>query len=163
MDQYPSIIQFMAKKLVTFTPDTDIWKAIDIILKRKISGTPVVNEKHELIGMLSEVDCLKVLLQGSYDHAKPGSMGTVGDYMTAAVKTIEADKTVFDAAHIFVHKGYKRLPVVQDGKLVGQISRSDVLRAIQSLGANLRHIPDSWKGREPSEIKHKTTHYSKNA
>ena len=164
MTDYPSVTEYMAKKLVTFTPDTDIRVAIDTILRRKISGTPVVNEKNQLVGMLSEVDCLKVLLEGPYNDPNAVSgFGTVGDYMSTNLRTIDADKTVFEAAVEFVHNGFKRLPVVHKGQLVGQISRSDVLRAIQNLEPAERHIPDSWKGREPVVPTHKKTHYSKNS
>ena len=164
MSFYPPVTEYMAKKLVTFTPDTDIRQAIDTILKRKISGTPVVNEKNQLVGMLSEVDCLKVLLEGPYNDPNAVSgFGTVGDYMSTSVTTIDAEKTVFDAAVEFVRNGFKRLPVVRKGELVGQISRSDVLRAIQKLEPTPRHIPDSWKGREPVVPAHKKSHYSKNS
>lgn len=64
MNQYPPVTKFMATKLITFTPETPINEAIDTILKKKISGAPVLNEKNELAGMLSEVDCLRILLEG---------------------------------------------------------------------------------------------------
>ncbi len=164
MLSYPPVVDYMASKLVTFTPDTDIREAIDTILKRKISGTPVVDENNQLVGMLSEVDCLKLLLEGPYnDQNGVGGLGKVGDYMSIKIKTIDADKTIFDAAVEFVHNGFKRLPVVQGNTLIGQISRIDVLRAIQKMGPELQHVPDSWRGRVPVIPKHKQTHYSQNS
>ncbi|GJM35712.1 MAG: hypothetical protein DHS20C18_47130 [Saprospiraceae bacterium] len=154
MQNYPSVTQFMATKLITFTPDMDIRLAVDTMLTKKITGAPVVNEKKEMIGMLSEVDCLKILIEGPYNQV-PSGKGTVGDYMSSSVRSITSDKTILDAAYEFVHSGYKRLPVMEDGRLIGQISRVDVLRAVQKIAPVLKHVPDSWKGREPAIADHK--------
>jgi len=162
MSKYPSITQYMATQLVTFKPETDIRDAIDIMLKKKISGAPVVNDKNEMIGMLSEVDCLRIIVDDTY-HEKPAQINTVEYYMSKALKSISPDKTILDAAYEFVHSGYKRLPVMKDGKLLGQISRVDVLRAIQKLKPEIKHIPDSWKGREPVLPEHKKSIYGKNS
>lgn len=162
MNQYPSVTKFMATKLITFTPETDIREAIDVILKKKISGAPILNEKRELVGMLSEVDCLRILLEGPYNE-EPKKMTKVADYMSTSVKTISTDKTILDAAYEFVHSGFKRLPVTENGQLVGQISRVDVLRAIQKMEPHIKHVPDSWKGREPKLPDHKKSRYSENA
>ncbi|MCB0578750.1 MAG: CBS domain-containing protein [Phaeodactylibacter sp.] len=162
MNQYPSVTKFMATKLITFTPETDIREAIDVILKKKISGAPILNEKRELVGMLSEVDCLRILLEGPYNE-EPKKMTKVADYMSTSVKTISTDKTILDAAYEFVHSGFKRLPVTENGQLVGQISRVDVLRAIQKMEPHIKHVPDSWKGREPKLPDHKKSRFSENA
>ncbi len=162
MADYPLVTDYMATKLVTFTPDTDIRVAINTILKRQISGAPVLNEKRELVGMLSEVDCLKILVKGPYDEA-PAEFGTVGNFMSTTVHTISADQTILYAAYEFVNSGYKRLPVVKDGKLIGQISRSDVLRAIQKMGPDIKMVPDSWKGRVPTIPNHKRGRHTENS
>ena len=162
MNQYPSVTKFMATKLITFTPETDIGQAIDIILKKKISGAPELNEKKELVGMLSEVDCLRILLEAPYNK-EPERMTTVADYMSSSVKTISSDKTILDAAYEFVNSGFKRLPVTENGELVGQISRVDVLRAIQEMTPHIKHVPDSWKGRQPELPNYKKSRYSENS
>ena len=162
MSEYPSVTKFMATKLITFTPEMDIRAAIDTLIKKKISGAPVLNEKKEIVGMLSEVDCLRLLLEGPYNK-EPSRKGTVGDFMTKITRTIDMDKTILDAAYEFVYAGYKRLPVIENGKLVGQISRSDILRAIQKIKPQIKHVPDSWKGREPSIADHKRSQYNENA
>ncbi len=162
MQNYPSVTQFMATKLITFTPDMDIRVAVDTMLKKKITGAPVVNERKEMIGMLSEVDCLKILLEGPYNQVPTGNE-TVGDYMSKSVRSIESEKTILDAAYEFVHSGYKRLPVMDNGRLIGQISRVDILRAIQQISPVLKVVPDSWKGREPSIADHKKSRNYNNA
>ncbi len=163
MNQYPSVTKYMATRLITFTPETDIREAIDIILKKKISGAPILNAKKELVGMLSEVDCLRILLEAPYNK-EPEKMTTVADYMSTTVKTISIEKTILDAAYEFVHSGFKRLPVIDgNGELVGQISRVDVLTAIQKIKPHIKHVPDSWKGREPSLPDHKKSRFTENA
>jgi CBS domain-containing protein len=162
MDLFPAVTKFMATKLVTFTPDTDIHVAIDTMLKRKISGAPVLDQTGKLVGMLSEVDCLGILLEGPYNE-EPGRIGTVADYMSRSVRTISSEKTVLDAAYEFVHSGLKRLPVCENGRLVGQISRIDVLKAVQKLRPVIRHVPDSWKGRAPVVPVFKSKNYTENA
>ncbi len=162
MNEYPAVTKFMATKLITFTPDTDISEAIEVMLKRKISGAPVLDKNKRLVGMLSEVDCLKILLEGPYNEL-PKRMEKVADYMSSSVKTINSDKSILDAAYEFVHSGMKRLPVVEKGKLVGQISRVDILKAIQKISPSIKHIPDSWKGREPSLADHKRSRHNENS
>ncbi|HMQ46254.1 MAG TPA: CBS domain-containing protein [Saprospiraceae bacterium] len=153
----------MATKLITFTPDADIREAIDVLLKKKISGAPVVDDKGKLIGMLSEVDCLRILLDGPYNKEPAKTLVCVRDYMSGDVTTISSEKTILDAAFLFVNSGLKRLPVLENGELIGQISRVDVLHAVAKMKPGIKHVPDSWKGREPAMPDHKKTHHSENA
>ena len=138
----------MATRLITFNPDTDIWDALKVIVKNKISGGPVINNQNELVGMLSEADCMRVILEGNYNN-QPGGKGTVSDFMNSSLTTIDVQTTLLEAAYSFAHSKYKRFPVLENGKLVGQISRSDVLRAIAKLRPSLDIKPDSWKVRMP--------------
>lgn len=142
------ITKYMATQLVTFTPDIDLREAIKIIVKRKISGAPVVNKDGELIGMLSEKDCINAIVEGPF-HSGPGAQGTVGDLMSTNVKTVEVDKNVLEIAYEFALSHYRRFPVCDNGRLVGQISRSDILRAILKMSPKIKHVPSSWVGREP--------------
>jgi len=120
---------YMARDLVTFKPDTDLFQAIHQLLQRKISGAPVVNEEGMLVGMLSEVDCLRAILTLTYHEEEFG--GKVSQYMSQDICTIEYDADIIKVADAFISKGMRRLPVVQRGRLVGQISRCDVLRAVE--------------------------------
>jgi predicted transcriptional regulator len=163
MKNYPLVTEYMATKLVTFQPEMDIRLAMDTLLKKKISGAPVLNAENELVGMLSEVDCMRILIEAPYNQNPKNAKDKVQDYMSTRLKIIRSDKNIFDAAHEFIHSGYKRLPVVEGQKLVGQISRVDVLRAIQNMKPDIKHVPDSWKGRAPAIANHKQTHYNKNA
>jgi len=120
---------YMADKLITFTPDTDLFDAINLLLEHRITGAPVICEDGKLIGLLSEADCLKAILTLTYHEEEMG--GRVGDYMSPEVYTINHDADIIAVAEDFINNGRRRLPVVKDGKLVGQISRRDVLRAVE--------------------------------
>jgi len=126
---------YMSSRLVTFRPETDLFEAINTFLKFKISGAPVVNDRGELVGLLSEVDCLKAILTLTYHEEEVG--GRVGDCMPQDVETISYDANIVEVAKIFIDKGRRRLPVTRDGKLVGQISRSDILRAVEEFAQHI--------------------------
>jgi len=122
-----SVKNYMACDLVTFTPETNVLAAIRTLLKHKISGAPVVDETGWIVGILSEYDCLKPNLESSYHH----DMGTlVKNCMSKKITTIDVNASLTQAAELFIKHGVRRLPVLENKKLIGQISRRDVLRAI---------------------------------
>ena len=129
---YESVAKYMATNLFTFNPDQGIDEAIDIMLEKRISGGPVLDEQGALIGMLSERDCLKIMVDAAYLNY-PAGRGTVADYMTKDIKTIDIDKDVLDAANMFLSGSVRRFPVVENGKLKGQISRRDIMKAAREL------------------------------
>jgi CBS domain-containing protein len=105
---------------------------IEIILEKKISGGPVLNEKRELVGMLSEKDCLKLLIDEAY-HDQHHVKKTVADYMTKDVATVSVDMDVLDVANEFLRNHFRRFPVVENGVLRGQVSRRDILKAARDI------------------------------
>lgn len=122
-----SVRDYMTRNLLTFTPDTDVMSAIGALVKSGHSGAPVCDAEGRLVGMLSEKDCLKVAVVASFEGVSPG---TVSDFMAASVQSITPDNTLLDVANRFLDSPFKRFPVTENGRLVGQISRSDVLKAI---------------------------------
>lgn len=133
--QSAPVSDYMATNLITFRPDTDIDAVINTFLEKRISGAPVLNENKEIVGLIDDKDCLSVLLQDAY-HNQPGGKSTVDLYMTNVMRTISVDADIIDVANIFMRTPFRRLLVVDhDGKLVGQITRSDILRAIRDMKA----------------------------
>jgi CBS domain-containing protein len=130
--KYESVTKYMAKDLITFRPEQDIYEAIDLMLKHKISGAPVLDSNAKLVGLLSEKDCLRVMISSAY-HNEPIGIRRVADYMTVSVATISPDKDVLDVANLFLGSNYRRFPVVENGKLLGQVSRRDILRAANDI------------------------------
>ncbi len=134
LPKYESIVKYMVKlrDLITFSPDQDINEVIDIIIEKKISGAPVLDDAGKLAGIISEKDCLRIIVDQAY-HNLPYNSPKVSDYMTKQVKTLSPDSDVVEAATAFLNTPIRRLPVVDNGTLIGQISRRDILRAAKSI------------------------------
>lgn len=120
---------YMARKLITFKPDQPMHDVVDTLMKHKISGGPVVNNDGELVGVISEGDCLKEVVKGKYDNM-PIFTGLVEEHMAQNVITVSPDLNIFEAARMFLEKRLRRFPVIYDGKLIGQISQKDVMKAV---------------------------------
>jgi len=127
MEHIPVVKNYMITRLITLTRDMDVYFAIGLLLKNRISGAPVI-DNNNLVGILSEKDCLRIFANGSF-YDMPG--GTVSNFMTDVVSTVKPNSDLFSVADVFLQHNFRRMPVVKGKKLVGQISRRDVLRAIQ--------------------------------
>jgi predicted transcriptional regulator len=121
---------YMSADLVVFDSEMDIHRAIKSLLENRISGAPVVDSQGNLVGVLATKDCFKVAFSTSY-HQEWG--GRVLEYMSQPVETIDADTDIVEVAEIFLKSRYRRFPVTAKGRLVGQISRYDVLKALDDL------------------------------
>lgn len=124
----------MTPSVITISPETEIHEAIAVLVGRKISGAPVVDGKGDLVGVLSGKDCLRVLAGDSFFDDLGGQ---VREFMTAEVDTITPDTDIFSIAGRFLHNPYRRLPVCKGPKVVGIVSRGDVLEGIQQMQKQL--------------------------
>ncbi|MFL1011100.1 CBS domain-containing protein [Flavisericum labens] len=127
-----SVSDYMTTDLITFTPDQSIESVMEAIIKNRISGGPVVNDKHELIGIISEGDCIKQISESRY-YNMPMQDQTIEKHMVQNVETIDGNMNIFDAANKFLSAKRRRFPIVENGKLVGQISQKDILKAAMQL------------------------------
>lgn len=127
--QSMAVSDYMARKLITFKPEQPMSVVVDALMKNKISGGPVVNDKNELVGVISEGDCLKEVVKGKYDNM-PIFSGHVEEHMATNVVTVDPELNIFEAAKLFLEKRLRRFPVVSEGKLIGQISQKDVMKAV---------------------------------
>ncbi|MDA0972941.1 MAG: CBS domain-containing protein [Bacteroidetes bacterium] len=127
-----TVDKYMTKKLVTFKPDQSIREVMDLLVKHNISGGPVVNEQGDLIGMISEGDCLNQVVKSKY-YNLPQDKDSVSLHMRTEVITIHPEADIFEAAQQFLTRKIRRFPVVKDGKLLGQISQKDVMKAAMKL------------------------------
>lgn len=126
------VSDYMSTKLITFKAEDPIEFVIDALIKNRISGGPVVNSNHELIGIISEGDCIKQISESRY-HNLPMENGTVEKCMVKEVETIDGNMNIFDAAMKFLESKHRRFPIVDNGKLIGQISQKDILKAALAL------------------------------
>ena len=127
---------YMTTKLITFRPDIDVFQAIEILHDHSISGAPVIDSNGQMVGILSEGDCLKAIIKDIY-YEEAG--GKVSDYMSTDIATIGPEDDIVDVAVEFQKQKRKRFPVLDDGELVGQISQRDILRAVLEIAQHPDH------------------------
>jgi len=126
---------YMTKKLITFSPDQSILTVMEHLAKYHISGGPVLDNNGFLVGIISEADCMKQISESRYFN-QPILDKSVERFMSREVETIPHDMTIFDAACIFDKHNRRRLPVMKNGILVGQISRKDIVIAALKLSGH---------------------------
>ncbi|NNF17179.1 MAG: CBS domain-containing protein [Gammaproteobacteria bacterium] len=122
--------QFMVTSIVTFTPDMEVMDAIEELVRKEISGAPVVDERGNVVGILTERDCLATVLTAGF-HGE--AAGPVGEYMSQNVISVDAEASLMNIAERFAQTPHRRFPVISHNRLVGLISRRDVLRAVLDL------------------------------
>jgi CBS domain-containing protein len=130
---YELIVKYMIPldRMVTLRPNQPILEAIATILNKKISGAPVMDEHNRLVGNLSEKDCLRIVVD--YDLDQPLSDKKVSDYMATKVYTFSPRTNVVEAAIEFLNSPIRRYAVVENGRLIGEISRREILNAAQKI------------------------------
>ena len=118
----PTISDIMHSEVVTLSPDTTLGDAITLLCEHSISGAPVVSDEGKLVGVISEFALMDVLFDPNLKNAK------VSQYMTPEVHCLTEDDTLTEAVHMFAIYGVRRLPVVRNGKLIGIVSRRDLMQ-----------------------------------
>jgi CBS domain-containing protein len=133
MKSLPKIGEFMDAVVPTLSPETQIMKAVDFLLRHRVTGAPVVDSEGRLMGIITETDLLKLVTEGI--QGQPPTEATVAEYMTTDVVTVPPTVDIYYVAGIFLNNKFRRLPVVDGGKIVGAITRYDLLRIIRTLSA----------------------------
>lgn len=139
VDKTPiKVSDYMSKNLITFSPKQSVLEVMEQLVKYKISGGPVINENNELLGIISEGDCIKQLNESRY-YNMPMEDTFVDRFMVRDVETIDGNLSIFDAANKFLETKRRRFPILENGKLVGQISQKDVMKAALKLNSQNWH------------------------
>lgn len=120
---------FMHENPVKITPDATIDEAAKILIDNRISGLTVVDDEDNVVGVLSELDCLKATISSTYNEGNTGS-GLVSEFMTKAVDSLSPDDDLVSVAQSMLNARQRRRPVVKGGKLVGQVSCRNILWAV---------------------------------
>jgi CBS domain-containing protein len=115
----------MVTKLITFDPSDDVLDAVTTLLKHRISGAPVVEKDGRYLGVFSEKCGMQVILDAAYDQLP---VRDVRSFMDTEAQTITPETLLLSVAQVFLLTPFRRLPVVENGKLLGQVSRRDVLK-----------------------------------
>ena len=130
------VSDYMTTNLITFKAEDSLEHVIAQLITHKISGGPVVNDKNELIGIISEGDCIKYISDSIYYNMPMDRTNTVEKNMVSEVETIDKNMNIFDAATKFISSKRRRFPIVENAKLIGQISQKDILKAALKMKRN---------------------------
>lgn len=116
----------MNPMVITIGPHETVGEAIQLLLERRISGMPVVNDRGDLVGVITEF----ALLAAAYDGKVRND--PVSKHMTKQVLSVDENASVQSIADMFIIHRVRRVPVLQQNRIVGQISRRDLLRAVEA-------------------------------
>jgi CBS domain-containing protein len=119
----------MNKAVVCFNPSQTILEVMDAIIKNGISGGPIVSEHNEILGIISEGDCIKQITESKYYNLPLNEMN-IGHYMTVNVICVNPNDSIFDVADKFLTTKKRNFPVILEGKVIGLISQKNVLKAV---------------------------------
>lgn len=128
----------MATKLITLSPDKDVFDAIGILVKNKISGAPVTDKDGKLLGVFSEKSVMRILMDAACEQTPTNQIRA---FMDTTPHTIDENMQLISIAQVFLTTPRRRLPVINDGKLVGQVSRRDVVKAAYDI-SKLHKCPE---------------------
>jgi CBS domain-containing protein len=117
----------MNHDVITVTPESEMTRLVQLLVEKDISGVVVVSEDAEVVGIVTERDCIAVMTSSGYFDQLGGP---TRDFMSTPVITVSPDDNLIDIAVRMTNSKYRRYPVVQNGRLIGIISRRDVLRAL---------------------------------
>jgi len=117
--------EIMRTDVLSVTKDSPIQKAVDMLVENGITGLPVVDIETKLVGIISEKDVLKLLYNLDTNE------GYVEDYMTRCVVSFDVENDLLEICESLIENGFRRVPILSDGKLVGIISRRDIIFHIQ--------------------------------
>lgn len=133
VNKLPKLREFMDQVVPTLAPDTPVMKAVSYLLRHRVTGAPVVDPTGRLLGIITESDLLKLITEGI--DAKPPIEAKVVDFMTTDVVTVSPEEDIYYVAGVFNQNTFRRLPVIENNKIVGAITRFDLLRVIQAMSA----------------------------
>jgi CBS domain-containing protein len=123
-----SVRDYMRRSTVSVSAVMLVSQAVELLLEKGLSGIPVTDRDGMVTGFLSEQDCIRSMLSGSY-HCENTAL--VGEVMSHAVTSVTPSESILTVADMMIKQRIKMLPVAVDGELKGVISRADVLRALQ--------------------------------
>jgi CBS domain-containing protein len=124
---------FMTTDVVVFRTTQTLSEAIDVMVGRKLSGAPVLDEQGKVVGVLSEFDCMKVMVASSFHQEGMPGMRAISELMSRKLHFVDPDADLYTISHLFITHRIRRVPVLDHGALVGLVSRRDIVRAMHTL------------------------------
>lgn len=114
----------MTANVVSVSPEATMKEAAELLLRHRVSGVPVVDDAGQIVGVISEFDLLKLVYSPEMEADR------VGNHMSTKLLTVSPDESLIGIVDTFLNHPIRRLPVIDDGKLVGLISRHDLIRFV---------------------------------
>ncbi|MGA1868928.1 MAG: HPP family protein [bacterium] len=114
----------MTKEVITVREETPICEAIKLLAEKNITGLPVITDDKRLVGIITEKDMMKLMYDPDIEYCH------VGDLMTTAVVSFDENDNLQDVCMELMENNFRRVPILSKGKLVGIISRSDIIKFI---------------------------------
>jgi CBS domain-containing protein len=133
----------MNTSVITIGREEDIYEAMRMMALNNITGLPVVDDDGTLLGIITEKDVLVLLCNRLEEASMDREIGRVGDFMTRNVVCFDPEDRLSDIAECLSTKDFRRVPILDNGKLVGIISRRDVLRHLRELRQQDEVLKDS--------------------
>jgi len=131
MSKLPTVDMFMETETHSLRETDDVLGAIRKLIRSGITGAPVLGASGTVVGILTELECLKLLTTGTPSGEVP--RGTVGEFMKTSITLVKPSMDIYHVAGLFLGTGYRRFAVVDDdGAMVGVITRKDVLKGVEA-------------------------------
>jgi predicted transcriptional regulator len=127
MDSTPLVQEHMIEMTTSIRPEMDAYEAMDLLVRKKTTGLPVIDAEDRLVGFLTEKDCLR-LIAISHQYNMTGRR--VQDIMSGITQALRPDDNMLTAAMAFLSTNFAHLPVMEADRLVGSLSRQNALSAI---------------------------------
>ena len=132
-----SVRDYMSSKVATLREEQNVREAVDVFTNYNVFSAVVLNNIGNLVGIVSVSDCIHVAMKSGY-HS--GWRGTVGELMSRDVRVVEASDNIINVAKMFMSDNYRRYPVIEDNRVVGVITRLDVLKGLNRI-VNSSQVP----------------------
>lgn len=129
MPQPITVSDCMRRKPLTINLDANLVEAIEIIVEYKLTGLTVTDDTGHPVGILSELDCIQTILTDIYNDGDP-EHALVRDAMVTDLNVCAPGDSIMEVAQDMLKSRQRRRPVIDNGKLVGQVSSSNILWAL---------------------------------
>lgn len=133
MSRSLSLDSYMVKNPVKVKASATVLEAVQVIIEHQVSGVCVMDDNDKLVGMLSELDCLRTIIEKVYDNNQPDA-GYVYEAMTRDVEINKPEDDIISVASSMLKDGHRRRPILDGDSLVGQVTCRQLLGAIKNFG-----------------------------
>ena len=131
MPKSVSLDDYMAKNLIKVRANDTVLNAAKVIVNNQVSGVCVVDDNDKLVGIISELDCLRAIVERIYQQEQPNA-GYVYEAMTKDIIASRPEEDIISVADSMLRKKHRRRPIVEGDELIGQVTCRQLLSAIKN-------------------------------